>query len=69
MGMDVFKIIYVVTRLPQLESRQFSQGLQCKTPLRTHLQTSDAPSTNPIKLKTHEPFFFPNARLTNENKT
>ncbi len=51
----------VVTRLPQLERRRFSQGLPCKTPLLTHLQTSDAPSINPTRPKTHEPFLFPNA--------
>ncbi len=54
-------LIIVVTRLPQLESRLFSQGLPCKTPSPTHLQTSDAPSTNPTKPKTHKLFLFPNA--------
>ncbi len=58
----------VLTRLPQLESRQFSQGLPCKTPLRTHLQTSDAlpPTQQGLKPMNYSQSQMP--LLTNEIK-
>ncbi len=59
----------VVTRLPQLESWQFSGGLPCKVPLRTH---SNRAMLLPPTQQSSKPMNYPYSqmpRLTNENKT
>ncbi len=65
----MIKRLDVVTRLQQLESWRFSQGLPCKTPLRIHSnQAMLLPSTQQgPKPMNHSYSQMP--RLTNENKT
>jgi hypothetical protein len=58
----------VATRLPQLRSRRFSQGLPCKTDLRTH---SNQAMLFYQPLKVSKPInhsYSQVPRLTNENK-
>ncbi len=55
--------------MSQLESWRFSQGLPCKTPLRTHSkQVMVLPSTQPSPKPVNHPY-FQMPLLTNENKT
>ncbi len=57
------------TRMPQLESWQFSQGLPCKTPLRTHSKQAVLPQSSQTSLKPVNHSYSQMTLLTDENKT
>jgi hypothetical protein len=51
----------VATRMPQIESWRFSQGLPCKTSLQTHSKQAMLLPSTQSSPKTREPLLFPNA--------